>query len=241
MIATLARQAASALVALLVSAGADAKPAITDHAKPVNEVARQEGDKLIATAGAPDLFLNETRDGAILIRHKASNFQCLFSPGADNALLVPNDAPRGEDIGCDGPTTGLFQTTYFIKKVGPSDTIDSAMKTAVDEVKGRWPGAMTIKVGKDPNQEVLSKLAVNAPPSKTNWFLARNGEAWAFTRISVARVGDWMITMRAAGPVESQEAAESLSEMLWLTRLMVMTDPSLGPKPVVAQTGHKER
>jgi hypothetical protein len=238
MIGSLARQAASALLALFISAGAEAKPAVTTPAKPVNEVARQEGDRLIATARAPDLFLNETRDGAILIRHKASNFQCLFSPGAENALLVPSDAPRGDDIGCDGPTTGLFQTTYFIKRVGPSDTLDSAMKTAVDEVKGRWPDAMTIRVGKDPNQEVLSKLAVNAPPSKTQWFLARNGESWAFTRISVARVGDWMIIMRAAGPVESQDAAESLSEMLWITRLMVMTDPALAPKPL-ADAGHK--
>lgn len=238
MIGTIARQAASAVLALFISAGAEAKPAVHTPAKPVNEIARQEGDKLIATARAPDLFLNETRDGAILIRHKASNFQCLFSPGAENALLVPSDAPRGDDIGCDGPTTGLFQTTYFIKRAGTGDTLDTAMKTAVDEVKGRWPDAMTIRVGKDPNQEVLSKLAVNAPPSKTQWFLARNGESWAFTRISVARVGDWMITMRAAGPVESQDAAESLSEMLWITRLMVMTDPSLAPKPV-ADAGHK--
>jgi hypothetical protein len=240
MIGTLARQAASAVLALFISAGAEAKPAVHTPAKPVNEVARQEGDKLIATAGAPDLFLNETRDGAILIRHKASNFQCLFSPGAENALLVPSDAPRGDDIGCDGPTTGLFQTTYFIKRAAAADTLDTAMKSAVDEVKGRWPDAMTIHVGKDPNQEVLSKLAVNAPPSKTQWFLARNGESWAFTRISVARVGDWMITMRAAGPVESQDAAESLSEMLWITRLMVMTDPSLAPTPL-ADAGHKKR
>jgi len=240
MIGTFARQAASALFALLISAGAEAKPAVHTPSKPVNEAARQEGDKLIATAGAPDLFLNETRDGAILIRHKASNFQCLFSPGAENALLVPSDAPRGDDIGCDGPTTGLFQTTYFIKRAGSADTLDTAMKSAVDEVKGRWPDAMTIRVGKDPNQEVLSKLAVNAPPSKTQWFLARNSESWAFTRISVARVGDWMITMRAAGPVESQDAAESLSEMLWITRLMVMTDPSLAPKPL-ADAGHKRR
>jgi hypothetical protein len=240
MIGTFARQAASALFALLISAGAEAKPAVHTPSKPVNEAARQEGDKLIATAGAPDLFLNETRDGAILIRHKASNFQCLFSPGAENALLVPSDAPRGDDIGCDGPTTGLFQTTYFIKRAGSADTLDTAMKSAVDEVKGRWPDAMTIRVGKDPNQEVLSKLAVNAPPSKTQWFLARNAESWAFTRISVARVGDWMITMRAAGPVESQDAAESLSEMLWITRLMVMTDPSLAPKPL-ADAGHKRR
>jgi hypothetical protein len=240
MIGTFARQAASALFALLISAGAEAKPAVHTPSKPVNEAARQEGDKLIATAGAPDLFLNETRDGAILIRHRASNFQCLFSPGAENALLVPSDAPRGDDIGGDGPTTGLFQTTYFIKRAGSADTLDTAMKSAVDEVKGRWPDAMTIRVGKDPNQEVLSQLAVNAPPSKTQWFLARNGESWAFTRISVARVGDWMITMRAAGPVESQDAAESLSEMLWITRLMVMTDPSLAPKPL-ADAGHKRR
>lgn len=240
MIETLARYAASALMALGISAGADAKPAPTPAVKPPNEATRLEAEKLIAATGAPDLFLNETRDGAILIRHKPSNFQCLFNPGGPNALLVTTGVPRGDEIGCDGPTM-LFQTTYFIRKVGEGDTIEASFDEAVAEVKGRWPDAMTIKVTQDSDQEVLTKLAATAPPSKTSWFLAKNGASWAFTRVSVAKVDDWMVIMRAAGPVESQDAAESLTEMLWLTRLMVMTDPALGPKPVVAEAGQKKR
>ena len=241
MIETLARHAASALAALFMGSAADAKPAPPSSPKPVNEAARAEGEKLISAAGAPDLFLNETRDGAILIRHKASNFQCLFNPGGENALMVTTaGALRGDEIGCDGPTM-LFQTTYFIKRASTADTLDASYEHAVADVKARWPKAMNIKVAKDANQEVLAKLAETAPPSKTTWFLAKNGTDWAFTRVSVAKVGDWMVTMRAAGPVESQDAAESLTEMLWLTRLMVMVDPALGPKPLVAQAGQKKR
>jgi hypothetical protein len=240
MIGTLARQAAAALAALVMGADAEAKPSIQPPPKPVNEAARLEGEKLITAAGAPDLFINETRDGAILIRHKASNFQCLFNPGGENALMVTTSVPRGDEIGCDGPTM-LFQTTYFIKRASAEKGLDAAYQEAVGEVKARWPNAMTLKVAKDANQEVLAKLAETAPPSKTSWFLARNGDSWAFTRVSVARVGDWLVTMRAAGPVESQDAAESLTEMLWLTRLMVMVDPALGPKPQVAQAGQKKR
>jgi hypothetical protein len=238
MIGTLARHAAAAVAAFFIGADAEAKPSPPAPPKPVNEAARLEAEKLISSAGAPDLFLNETRDGAILIRHKASNFQCLFNPGGENALMV--EAPRGDEIGCDGPTM-LFHTTYFIKRAGQEDSLDASYEHAVDEVKARWPKAMNIKVAPDANQEVLAKLAETAPPSKTSWFLARNGESWAFTRVSVAKVGDWLVTMRAAGPVESQDAAESLTEMLWLTRLMVMVDPALGPKPVVAEGGQKKR
>ena len=241
MIGTLARHAAAAFAAFFVGTrDADATPSTPAPPKPVNEAARAEGEKLIAGAGAPDLFLNETRDGAILIRHKASNFQCLFNPGGENALLVATDEPRGDEIGCDGPTM-LFHTTYFIKRAGDEDSLDASYEHAVEEVKARWPKAMNIKVAPDANQEVLTKLAETAPPSKTSWFLAKNGESWAFTRVSVARVGEWLVTMRAAGPVESQDAAESLTEMLWLTRLMVMVDPALGPKPVVAEGGQKKR
>ena len=237
----LSRFAVSAVLSLALGGAAVAKPSpVAQPPKPTNEAARMEGDKLIAAVGAQDLFLNETRDGAILLRHKASNFQCLFNPGGENAVLLTTSVPRGDEIGCDGPTM-VFQTTYFITKAGPGSNLDTGFRKAVDEVKSRWPKAMTIKVAEDPNQEVLTKLAASAPPSKTTWFLAKNGDGWAFTRVSVAKVGDWLVTMRAAGPVESQDAAESLTEMLWLTRLMVMVDPKLGPKPMVAQAGQKRR
>ena len=238
MFGTLARHAAAAIAAFFVGTGADAKPSTPAPPKPVNEAARLEGERLIASAGAPDLFLNETRDGAILIRHKASNFQCLFNPGGENALMV--DEPHGDEIGCDGPTM-LFHTTYFIKRARNHDTMDATYEHAIGEVKARWPEGMDIKVAPDAHQEVLAKLAETAPPSKTSWYLAKTRGSWVFTRVSVAKVGDWMVTMRAAGPVESQDAAESLTEMLWLTRLMVMVDPALGPKPVVAEGGQKKR
>ena len=237
MFGTLARHAAAAIAAFFVGTGADAKPSTPAPPKPVNEAARLEGERLIASAGAPDLFLNETRDGAILIRHKASNFQCLFNPGGENALMV--DEPHGDEIGCDGPTM-LFHTTYFIKRADDGDTMDATYEHAIGEVKARWPEGMDIKVAPDAHQEVLAKLAETAPPSKTSWYLAKTHGSWVFTRVSVAKVGDWLVTMRAAGPVESQDAAESLTEMLWLTRLMVMVDPALAPKPV-AEGGQKKR
>ncbi|HYG26311.1 MAG TPA: hypothetical protein VD906_05345 [Caulobacteraceae bacterium] len=237
----LARGAAAALLALCVGGLAHAKPATKPVAKPVNEATRLEADKLIAATAAPDLFLNETRDGAILIRHKASNFQCLFTPGEANSLMVPAEAPRGAEIGCDGPAM-LFHTTYFIERVDAGETLDKRFAEALDAVKTRWPNALKIKVVGDTNQDVLTKLAASAPPSRTGWYVAMNDNGSAFTRVSVARVGDWLVTMRAAGPLESQKSAESLTEMLWLTRLMVMTDPALGPKPIVAaQGGQKKR
>lgn len=240
MIGTFARQAVAVLATLALGTSAHAKPSTPAPPKPINEAARMEGEKLIAVTGAPDLFLNETRDGAILIRHKASNFQCLFNPGGENALMVASEGPSGDEIGCDGPTM-LFQTAYFIKRASAHEGLDQAYQEAVAEVKARWPDAMTLKVAQDANQEVLAKLAETAPPSKTSWFLARNGASWAFTRVSVARVGDWLVTMRAAGPVESQDAAESLTEMLWLTRLMVMVDPALAPKPLIAHQGGQKK
>jgi hypothetical protein len=237
----LARLAAPVMIALAFAGVAYAKPSPPMPVKPpVNEAARMEAEKLIGSIGGQDLFANETRDGAILIRHRASNFQCLFNPGSPNSLLVTTTAPRGEEVGCDGPTMD-FQTTYFITRAGPGDTLDSQFKEAVAEVKARWPKAMTIKVAEEPGQDLLAKLAASAPPNKTTWLLAKtNRGGWAFTRVSVAKAGEWLITMRAAGPVEVQDSAESLTEMLWLTRLMVMVDPTLASKPM-AQAGQKKR
>jgi hypothetical protein len=237
---TLARIAAPVMITLAFAGVAYAKPSPPTPVKPpVNEAARMEAEKLIGSIGGQDLFANETRDGAILIRHRASNFQCLFNPGSPNSLLVTTTAPRGEEVGCDGPTMD-FQTTYFITRAGPGDTLDSQFKEAVGEVKARWPKAMTIKVAEEPGQDLLAKLAASAPPNKTTWLLAKTDEGWAFTRVSVAKAGEWLITMRAAGPVEVQDSAESLTEMLWLTRLMVMVDPTLASKPL-AQAGQKKR
>jgi hypothetical protein len=233
-------RAALAALALCAAAPAHAKPATKPVVAPVNEATRLEAEKLIAATAAPDLFLNETRDGAILIRHKASNFQCLFTPGEANSLLVTAGVPRGSEIGCDGPAM-LFHTTYFISRAAEGETLDKRFSKALSEVKARWPNAIKIKVVGDSGQDVLTKLAATAPPSRTGWYLAKNSNGSAFTRVSVAKVGDWMVTMRAAGPLESQKSAESLTEMLWLTRLMVMTDPALGPKPVVAAKGGQEK
>lgn len=240
MIGSFARPLAAVLLALAVCGGAQAKPSTKPVVKPINEAARAEAEKLIAATSSPDLFLNETRDGAILIRHRASNFQCLFTPGEANSLLITAEVPRGAEVGCDGPAM-LFHTTYFISPVTEGETLDKHFAAAVNEVTGRWPDAIKIKVAADANQEVLSKLATTAPASQTAWYVAKDSHGSAFTRVSVAKVGDWLITMRAAGPLETQKSAESLTEMLWLTRLMVMTDPALGPKPVVAEARQKKR
>ncbi len=231
---------AACLAALLLAAG-PGKLSKAEQAEKAERAAavKAEADALIAASGAVDLFSNETKDGAILIRHKGSNFQCLFNPGGRNELVVTlGERPRGEDITCDGPAM-LFHMSYFITRARAGETLDSSFDDAVDTIKARWPDALAVKVKKDPNQEVLDKIAEQAPPSKTSWYLARSNDSWVFSRVSVSKVGDWIITMRASGPVDAQAPAESLTEMLWLTRLMVMVDPKLGGKPVVASAGQK--
>lgn len=199
---------------------------------------KAEGDALIASAGANALFANETRDGAILIRHKPSNFQCLFNPGVRNVLAVTDRA--ASSIGCDGPSM-MFHVSYAIERAKPEETLESAFENAVGTVKARWPDAMNVKVEPDSGQELLNQIAAKTPPSETSWFLAKEDSGWAFSRVSVSKVGDWIVTMRASGPVEAQAQSETLTEMLWLTRLMVMTDPKLGGKPVAQRSGQAGR
>lgn len=232
---------AACLAALLLAAGPGKHMSKAEQNEKAERAAsvRAEADALIDASGSRDLFTNETKDGAILIRHKGSNFQCLFNPGGRNELVVTlGERPRGEDIICDGPAM-LFHMSYFITRARSGETLDSSFDDAVDTVKARWPDAMTVKVKKDPNQEVLDKIAEQAPPSRTSWYLAKTEGSWVFSRVSVSKVGDWIVTMRASGPVDAQAPAESLTEMLWLTRLMVMVDPKLGGKPVVASAGQK--
>lgn len=230
--------------ALLLAAASGKPPQISKEELAEREAkaaaVRAEGDEMIARARAQDLFVNETKEGAILIRHKASNFQCLFNPGAENDLLVlKGEHARGEDIGCDGPTMMMFHSSYAITRAAPGETLDSAFEASVAATKAKWPDAVALKVKHDPNQEVLERIAAQAPPSRTGWYMTKIGPNWVFSRLSVAKVGDWIVSLRASGPVDAQAQSESLTEMLWVTRLAVMTDLKLGGRPVVADARHK--
>ncbi len=100
---------AVASVLLLVAATtARAQPPTADQIA----AARAEGDALLRTAHAEALFVNETGAGAkptaaILLRHRASGFLCMFDPGKpENQVSVFRSLTVGADVGCTtrGPT-----------------------------------------------------------------------------------------------------------------------------------------
>jgi hypothetical protein len=156
-----------------------AAPAIA-HAQ---NAARDEGDRLIAAAGAGGVFVNETEPGddvAIRLRHLPSGLSCTFNPGKPvNALQLFPTAPRGDDVGCTSQTITDLRTQYITR----SDATNAQeLKAAVDALRARHPKAKLHK----PRPAPPSPFDAVAPKYETAVFLVDDRSE----RITVGKVGD---------------------------------------------------
>ena len=99
------------------------------------EAARREGDTIIASAKAEDLFDNETgKDGraVIVLRHRLSGFACEFEPGRSiNGLNIYPNAHRGSDVGCNTIANGASRTTNFTRDATPDAALAAGMARAI--------------------------------------------------------------------------------------------------------------
>ena len=165
------------LVALAISlfaagaALAQASPPPQPKKATVEEIAeaRKQGDAILSAAHADDVFDNETGlygTAAILLRHKASGFVCLFNVGVpiNNVLVYPNPH-RGDDVGCNtGDNATGSQTTNFTRD---ENTDAQTIAGAGAAIQRRFPDAQPA-----PAPTKLSPFATmfpNTPASLSFW------------------------------------------------------------------------
>ncbi|RZJ31833.1 MAG: hypothetical protein EON85_02730 [Brevundimonas sp.] len=105
--------------------------------------ARTEADRIIAAAGAADLFTNITGNANPMVRHRGSGLICIFRnvPEIDRITIYPG-GQRGDDVGCNtvDPANGAETTVYATRYV-PLPSEEAVLADAVRAIKQRFPSA----------------------------------------------------------------------------------------------------
>lgn len=177
--------------------------------------AKAEGDALLAAADAADLFTNESDqgNGAILLRHKASGFRCVLNPGKAANKVTIYSQPRGDDVGCTTQTFSDTRTFYITRARGAST--DIALATAVQGIISRFRGAKPVRAGR-PSAPLLSPPpGLVVPESRTAVFRTATGDE----RVTVGKVGDWLVKYRFSAP-EGVAAEGGPLDMFWTTAVL---------------------
>lgn len=171
-------------IALLTLVAAQAAP--TEAAT----TAAAEGDRLLAAAGATDLFVNESLsgEGAILLRHKASGYRCVLNPGKEhNVIRIYPNAERGNDVSCATSTITDIRTTYFTRHAASAETF---LEGGAIAIKARFPNAREVGVTHTPPELGVPGIEVPTP-------LSRGFETGdTYEQLTLGKQGDWVVKMR---------------------------------------------
>jgi hypothetical protein len=210
------------------------------EAAPKEAGAREEGDALLASAAAADLFENLSRaDTPIVLRHKASGLVCIFKPHdrANRLVLFEARAP-GDDVGCtaSGPPGGV--SSWYARRNSGGETLDQALDRYVQDFQlmstYAKPFPLPAEVAESP---LLKNLASpKLPASRTARFLV---EGLEYTSVTVVLVKDWVVVLRASTrPSQSYASAGDWEPAAIADELRQMTGqepPVEAPKTVSAQ------
>lgn len=149
-----------------------------------------EGERLLEAASAQDLFTNESAsgEGAILLRHNASGFQCVINPGkAVNAVSVLPSPIRGDDVGCTSETITDIRTLYLTRT---DSTITQQVESASAAIQGRYPGARQANLSNAPS--MFMTTGIDIPPYLTVGFNTRE----SYEQVTVGISRGWAVKYR---------------------------------------------
>ncbi len=157
---------------------------------------RAEGDAIIFSAQAGDLFDNETGlngDGTIILRHRPSGFMCVFEPGRprnNHVIIYPADR-RGDDVGCETITMTGDRTMNFTRD---SHSDDQTLAGAARAIQMRISDATLA-----PAPAVVEPFAdrfPGVPTPKSARFLTAN----TLEEVLSAHVDGWQVEARFTAP-----------------------------------------
>ncbi len=215
------------------AATADVPPATQSNvaAKATPEqiaAARKEGDALIFTANAQDVFDNETgRNGSatILLRHRASGFLCQFEPGqlANSVTVYPN-ANRGNDVGCNTMNSAGDRTTNFTRdNASDDDWIAGATSAIQRHVPGVQPAPPPTDI------RPLATLFPGTPIPKSVRYVTEK----TFEEDVIGHVDGWMVEDRFTAP--RVLATSNVLESHWYATVVERMHHGATPDAAAAQ------
>jgi hypothetical protein len=189
-------------------------------AEPPTPEASAEARALIARAGAEDLFSDAT-DGTVPgVRHLRSGMVCTFEPGdPQNGITIFPNGVRGDDVSCSTDLKEIHVTLYATRY--PADqTIDALMTGAVASIRQVWRDV-------EPYSGRTVTMTAKAPgfDRVTQRFQAVRDGRKVFTKVTLAKAGDWTIMLRVTAPIELAVTADLYGEVK-----MIATLDGLRPK-----------
>lgn len=198
------------IIALTLILALQAAPS-RDESTTANAV--EEGDRLLQAANAADLFVNESAsaDGAIILRHKASGYRCVFNPGKSvNAVNVYPGSQRGDDVGCSTQTISDIRTLYLTRS---SETTAREAESAALAIQTRYRGARGADLSG--NRGMFELSGRELPEHKTVGFETPN----SYEQVTVGVIDGWAVKYRFSSP-PGTSGRSAIFDSFWITTIL---------------------
>lgn len=176
---------------------------------------RAEADAIISGSGHAALFENASDQRGPAVRHRASGLLCRFWPGVDgNGIRVYEATPGAEDVSCQTFAEGASLTLYA-SQYTPTPSAEQEIRQAIGAIRQRWPdlrdydGPTAGADVQDPNFPHRHVARGVVTQSDNQEYL---------TKVSVAKVGVWIIKQRMTVRLD-----RALRGDLWSESQMVLT------------------
>ncbi len=172
-----------------------------------------EGNRLLQIANAADLFVNESAGagGAIMLRHKASGYRCVFNPGKSvNAVLIYPGLPRGDDVGCSTQTITDIRTMYLTRS---SETTAREAESAALAIQARYRNAEPADLSE--NRSMFELPGRDIPESKTYGFETSS----SYEQVTVGVVDGWAVKYRFSSP-PGTSGRSAIFDSFWITTIL---------------------
>lgn len=189
--------------------------------------ARAEASRLITLAHAEGIFSNITDGATAKVRHDRSGLICEFIPGAaDNGILIFDQngtpIPRGDDVGCNTPQTGLAHTLYATR-YRPAMTPREAFDEAVAAIRHRWPDARPFDgLVTDVSTDRGGRPAL--PRTLSDHFVVPVDGEDNYTSVRIADHAGWIFMQRLTAPMEQATMGQLMAGMVWDAVLSAIVD-----------------
>lgn len=185
----------------------------TDHA----QADREAADALIAGSGHAAMFENVSDQQGPAVRHRASGMVCRFWPGVSvNSIHVYASAPGAEDMSCQTGVEGA-SLTHYASMYTPTPTAEAEAHSAIAAIRNRWPDLRAYD-GETVSTEVTG-------PGFPRRYISRgvvtqsDGEDY-MTKVSVAKVGGWIIKQRMTVRLDKALTGDRWSESM-MVRILI--------------------
>lgn len=185
--------------------------------------ARTEADALIAQARAGDLFDNVTHDIAPRVRHRRSGMVCTFTLGEQSNRLMIFDSgiPRGDDVGCNTTSGGVFQT-HYATRYRPTKSASDGLAEAAAAIRKRYPDAREF----DGVLETWVERPGQPPFPRTllaHFVIDVDGRD-TYTAARVAEYEGWTFKQRASVVFDKLSEGQIVAEWEWQVMLKEVVD-----------------